>query len=784
VPGGSLLEVLLGAPLLSPFMGSLWADTNPLGSDELPGLSLRKKDRLSALGELRQDSFALDEVMGEMRSLMGIASADRTMTDLYVKTAQTRIGAVADTLWSSDSAALSSRAFLSDLWWVDELFTSLARGRGLGAPRFLAELPVEGDDPEGMSLLGYGGYGNMPPVAYDDSYYTKHDTTRSVSPPGVMSNDYDPNHDPLTASLVSGPSHAASFTFNSNGSFSYTPAYHYVGGDSFVYRVSDGQYTDDATASINVTNTPPVANADCYLTKHDTTLNVSAPGVKTNDYDYDYDPITAVLVSGPSHASSFTLNADGSFSYSPAYHYVGGDGFTYKVNDGIADSNTATVSISVYNNTPVANSDYYSTKHDVTLNVPAPGLKTNDYDGDSDPLEAMLVTVPSNALSFTFDSNGSFSYTPQDHYVGTDSFTYKVSDGIADSNTTTAWINVWDITPTVEIVPIDTVANELNPNELLEDNLAQFLITRTECRDHDLPVYLDFGGSADREDYQLSVDGEVVDDVVLMPEGEESVQVTLTALHDDMTSDVDEIAIVAIAPAPDGSYLPGQRYSQTFSLVDTSTWKQVATNPQLKPFPNFAHSHPSPPPAGESLTVVIVMGGARDSFLGLGEGSERNAWRTQAITAFPGAWIYNDVKNATEFADVVAAFPAGSVSQLVVGGHGTWTERVGVQPTNNNTEVPSGYDFVDSFTIPALLPARRDAIRAALAPDAMVVFHACGGAKTEPRVQAGKDLASFFSRNIRYAVGSVNNWNMGTPGDEKYDGIPTKGEWVVQPPAP
>jgi len=247
---------------------------------------------------------------------------------------------------------------------------------------------------------------------------------------------------------VSGPSHAASFELNSNGSFSYTPAYHYVGVDSFTYKASDGiADSNTVTVSINVYNNAPVGSNDYYSTKHDVALTVTAPGVMGNDYDCDYDPIAASVVSGPSHAGSFQFDSNGSFTYTPAYHYVGVDSFTYKASDGIADSNTVTVSINVYNNAPLANNDYYSTKHDTTLTVTAPGVMSNDYDCDYDPITASVVSGPSHAAWFELNSNGSFTYTPAYHYVGDDTFTYKASDGIADSSTVTVTINVYNNPP-------------------------------------------------------------------------------------------------------------------------------------------------------------------------------------------------------------------------------------------------------------------------------------------------------------------------------------------------
>jgi hypothetical protein len=126
---------------------------------------------------------------------------------------------------------------------------------------------------------------------------------------------------------------------------------------SFV--VSDGAASSvAATRSISVAevNDAPVADDDAYSVNEDTTLVVPADGVLLNDADVDGNAITAVLVSGPSHAASFTLNADGSFSYTPAANWNGTDSFTYKVNDGTTDGNvaTATITVNPVNDAPTA----------------------------------------------------------------------------------------------------------------------------------------------------------------------------------------------------------------------------------------------------------------------------------------------------------------------------------------------------------------------------------------------------------------------------------------------
>src|SRR5207247_7921073 len=97
--------------------------------------------------------------------------------------------------------------------------------------------------------------------------------------------------------------------------------------------------------------------------------------------DVDGDPLTAILVSSPAHGT-LSLNNDGGFTYTPALNYNGPDSFTYKANDGQADSPTAaTVSITVtpVNDPPgtsggIVADDRYTTNEDTPLTVVVPGV--------------------------------------------------------------------------------------------------------------------------------------------------------------------------------------------------------------------------------------------------------------------------------------------------------------------------------------------------------------------------------------------------------------------------
>lgn len=287
---------------------------------------------------------------------------------------------------------------------------------------------------------------NFAPVALGDSYSTSEDTSLTIAASGVLANDTDANNDALSAVLASTTAHGT-LLLNGSGGFSYLPAANYNGSDSFTYRASDGSLASNVvTVSINVTpvNDAPVAAADAYSTNEDTALNIAAgAGLLANDTDVDGDALHVSLVSSVSHGV-LTLNSNGSFSYMPFANYNGSDSFTYKANDGQADSNVATVSITVVsvNDPPVAAADSYATQEDTALTVAAgSGVLNNDTDADNDALTAMLVSTTAHG-TLTLNANGGFLYAPNANYNGSDSFTYRANDGQANSNTVTVSITV------------------------------------------------------------------------------------------------------------------------------------------------------------------------------------------------------------------------------------------------------------------------------------------------------------------------------------------------------
>ncbi len=300
---------------------------------------------------------------------------------------------------------------------------------------------------------------NDGPVGVPDTYSTQEDTPLTVAAPGVLANDTDPDASALSALLVGGPAvSAGTVTLNGNGSFTFTPAPNFTGAATFTYRASDGLLQSGVTTvTINVTtsNDAPTANADAYGTDEDVPLTVAAPGVLGNDDDPDGGGLTAVLATPPT-SGTLVLNADGSFIYTPAANFTGAATFTYRANDGLLQSNAATVSLSVLpiNDAPVALNDSYSTSANTPLNVTGPGVLGNDTDQEGSGLTAVLVAGPANG-TLSLNANGEFTYTPNTGFSGTNTFTYRANDGALDSNNATVTIVVTAVANTPPVANDD-----------------------------------------------------------------------------------------------------------------------------------------------------------------------------------------------------------------------------------------------------------------------------------------------------------------------------------------
>lgn len=185
------------------------------------------------------------------------------------------------------------------------------------------------------------------PIANPDNYITQQDTALTANAPGVLVNDSTPGSG-ITTTLVSGPSNGG-LSFGTDGSFVYTPTAGFTGSDLFMYSVSNDAGTSAPTV-VNLTitqpNNPPTGVNDVYSVSRGGLIQVDAPGVLNNDNDLDGDPLSAQLVT-PTQYGQLSFNTDGSFEYINFGGSPSSDSFTYIASDGIGESATTTVSISI-----------------------------------------------------------------------------------------------------------------------------------------------------------------------------------------------------------------------------------------------------------------------------------------------------------------------------------------------------------------------------------------------------------------------------------------------------
>jgi hypothetical protein len=181
-----------------------------------------------------------------------------------------------------------------------------------------------------------------------------------------------------------------------------------------------------------VINDPPVADPQAVGTAEDTPVPVVLTGSDPND-----DPLTFHVVSAP--ASGVLSGSGASLTYIPAANFHGADSFTFVAYDGRAYSAPAVVSIAVspVNDQPVASDDSVVTALDSPVVI---AVLDNDADADHDVLAIVNVGAPSNGTAV--EDSGRILYTPAPGFLGTDAFTYSISDGQGGFDTATVAVNV------------------------------------------------------------------------------------------------------------------------------------------------------------------------------------------------------------------------------------------------------------------------------------------------------------------------------------------------------
>lgn len=273
---------------------------------------------------------------------------------------------------------------------------------------------------------------NDAPVANDQSVSTNEDTAVSITLTGS-----DVDGDALTYTIV---------TNSANGTLSgtapdltYTPNTDFNGTDSFTFKTNDGALDSNiatVTVTISAINDAPDASSGTLVTDEDTNTSSVLPAT-----DVEGDTLTFSIVSnGTLGVATITDAVTGAYSYAPNANANGTDTFTFKANDGVLDSNIATVTVTInaVNDAPVSSDGTLITNEDT---AGSGTLSATDVDGDG--LALSVVTNGTLGVATITDAvTGAYSYVPNADANGTDTFTFKANDGTVDSNTATITVTV------------------------------------------------------------------------------------------------------------------------------------------------------------------------------------------------------------------------------------------------------------------------------------------------------------------------------------------------------
>lgn len=206
-----------------------------------------------------------------------------------------------------------------------------------------------------------------------------------------------------------------------------------------------------AVVIISMVNHAPTGEANSVTTKEDTPVSIVLAGS-----DPDGDTLTYSVIDDPSHGRLSGTEPD--LTYSPDENFNGPDSFTFKANDGKADSAPATVSIMVtsVNDPPTANDDSATAQEDtpiITIDVLA-----NDTDADADRLMVINASQGRNG-SVTINTSGTLTYAPGRNFCGSDTFSYTLSDGKGgtDAAAVKVIVNPVNDAPSITSKPVETV---------------------------------------------------------------------------------------------------------------------------------------------------------------------------------------------------------------------------------------------------------------------------------------------------------------------------------------
>ncbi|MFI5054450.1 MAG: Ig-like domain-containing protein, partial [Acidimicrobiia bacterium] len=203
--------------------------------------------------------------------------------------------------------------------------------------------------------------------------------------------------------------------------------------------------TDVDAGSGNVTTTLSVVSGTLTVTHGIVAATVTGSGTNSVTITGNVTAVYNVLQGSGGATDTYIIDSDDPPVTDTLTALVDDQGNTGSGGAKTATA-TATINITAVNDPPTGGADSYTVYENNSLTLAAPGVLGNDADPDGPPIsvdEPRPVSGPANG-SLTLTADGSFSYTPNTDWSGVDSFTYRATDGLADSALTTVTITVTD----------------------------------------------------------------------------------------------------------------------------------------------------------------------------------------------------------------------------------------------------------------------------------------------------------------------------------------------------
>jgi hypothetical protein len=314
---------------------------------------------------------------------------------------------------------------------------------------------------------------NHAPVAFASAITTDEDTATSSTLSGI-----DSDGNAITYEISSNPAHGALSGFNAlTGAYTYTPTSNYNGSDSFTFTVNDGTVDSNvATVSIVVTS---VNDVPVLGDINDVTSDEGSPVAFTASGSDADEGTLAYSLSGDVPAGATINPSTGEFSWTPTETQNGTHTFSVVVSDGQGGqtSQSVTFTINEVNSTPTVQSIAVSTQLNAAKTITLLGA---DSDIPTQTLTYAISTNPTNGTLGSISGN-QVTYTPNENYTGSDTFTYTVSDGVVSSSEGTVTITTGNDTPALGEVSNQTVA---------EGSLLSFTVTASDQNEDPLTFSL------------------------------------------------------------------------------------------------------------------------------------------------------------------------------------------------------------------------------------------------------------------------------------------------------